>query len=389
MSAAAITHRKTLLLKGISNNDRSLEHAVSIHYYLEGYSADSLKSRRYELRQLPAVAGRHADCALQLNMESVSRQHARFELLNGKLLVTDLGSTNGTFVNRQSITEPTELDPGDVLHLGDHEFRLMVESDSHTQIARDSTRVGIGNLPSQFPLHTREFFELLQQRLVHGYKQVITHNDGTPFGYELLGRGAHPVIGESPAVLFNLAETLDSEVALSQLFRQECFADAAKAKLDVPLFFNTHPNESKDFDTLLSELTRLRTLFPMLTLVFEVHEAAITDLDAMAEVRRALNKLDIGLAYDDFGAGQARLLEVVEVPPDYLKFDIALVRDLEGSTTGRYQLLSTLNELICGLGIKTLAEGVETERTAQLCREMGIHLIQGFLYGRPGPIIES
>lgn len=154
------------------------------------------------------------------------------------------------------------------------------------------------------------------------------------------------------------------------------------------MFFNTHPNESRDFDQLLSQLTQLRALFPKLRLVFEVHEAAITDLDAMAEVRRALQNLDIGLAYDDFGAGQARLLEVVEVPPDYLKFDIALVRDLEASTSGRYQLLSTLNELISGLGIKTLAEGVETEETARLCREMGIHLIQGFLYGRPCPIVE-
>ncbi|MDO3385275.1 EAL domain-containing protein [Gilvimarinus sp. SDUM040013] len=361
---------------------------MTIHYYLEGYSGDSLKSRRYELRELPSVVGRHVECDLQLNMESISRQHARFDLVDNKLIVTDLGSTNGTFVNRQCIREPTELEAGFVLHLGDHEFRLMVEVGPLTQAARDSTRVGIGNLPNQFPLHTREFFELLQRRMVKGYKQLIAHNDGSPFAFELLGRGDHPILGESPAALFNLAETLDSEAALSRLFRERCFEDAARAKISVPLFFNTHPNESNDFDSLLSELTRLRAIYPMLELVFEVHEAAITDLDAMAEVRRSLKRLNIGLAYDDFGAGQARLLEVVEVPPDYLKFDIALVRDLEGSTAGRYQLLSTLNDLISGLGIKTLAEGVETEQTAALCREIGIDLIQGFLYGRPEPIIE-
>lgn len=360
---------------------------MAILYYLEGYSGDSLRSRRYELRKLPAVVGRHAECDLQLNMESISRHHAKFELDDERLIITDLGSTNGTFVNRQCIKEPTELEAGFVVHLGDHEFRLMVEVGPETKVAKDSTRVGIGNLPNQFPLHTREFFELLQRRMVTGYKQLITNNDGTPFGFELLGRGAHPVLGESPGVLFNLAETLDSEAALSRLFREKCFEDAARANLKVPLFFNTHPNESNDFDSLLSELTRLRQLYPMLKLVFEVHEAAITDLAAMAEVRRALQQLNIGLAYDDFGAGQARLLEVVEVPPDYLKFDIALVRNLESSTSGRYHLLQTLNDMIRGLGIQTLAEGVETQETADLCRQMGINLIQGFLYGRPEPII--
>ncbi|MDO3383547.1 EAL domain-containing protein [Gilvimarinus algae] len=359
------------------------------HYYLEGYTGDSLRSRRYELIKFPSVVGRHADCDLQLNMESISRQHARFELSGDKLILTDLGSTNGTFVNRQCIKRPTEIEAGFVLHLGDHEFRLMVELAPQTQAARDSTRVGIGNLPNQFPLHTREFFELLQRRQVRGFKQLIAKNDGSPFAFELLGRGTHPVLGESPGALFNLAETLDSEVALSRLFRECCFEDAARANLQVPLFFNTHPSESNDFDTLLAELTRLRTLFPRLQLIFEVHEAAITDLDAMAEVRRSLNHLNIGLAYDDFGAGQARLLEVVEVPPDYLKFDIALVRNLDSPNSGRYQLLSTLNSLISGLGIKTLAEGVETEQTAQLCRDIGIDFIQGFLYGRPEPIIED
>ena len=155
----------------------------------------------------------------------------------------------------------------------------------------------------------------------------------------------------------------------------------------MPLFFNTHPHESRDFDTLLAELTRLRQRYPNLQLVFEVHEAAITDLAAMAEVRRQLTRLDIGLAYDDFGAGQARLLELVEVPPDYLKFDIALVRGLDSSDSPRFRLLTTLNELIAGLGVKTLAEGVETEETAALCREIGIDYIQGFLYHRPCAII--
>jgi EAL domain-containing protein (putative c-di-GMP-specific phosphodiesterase class I) len=201
--------------------------------------------------------------------------------------------------------------------------------------------------------------------------------------------GGHATLGESPGTLFNLAENLGEEVALSQLFRRRCFDDASCAGLKVPLFFNTHPEESRNFDELLGELQRLRKLYPDLTLVFEVHEAAISDLAAMAEVRRQLRKLDIGLAYDDFGAGQARLQELIEVPPDYLKFDIALVRNLEQADSPRYQMLSSLNAMISGLGIRTLAEGIETEQTANLCRDIGIDYFQGFLFGRPEPIISA
>ncbi len=359
-------------------------------YYLEGYLDDARVPRRFELKSLPTVLGRHGDCDLQINVERISRQHARFELLDNRLLLTDLGSTNGTFVNRQPIREPTVVEPGDVLHFADHEFRLMLESRGKTtQAGRKATQVGIKHLPHQFPLHTREFFELLREGQVRGFRQIITTAQGEPYGYELLGRGCHPVLGPSPAVLFNLAETLGAEVALSQLLRRRCFEDAAAVAMRQPLFFNTHPEECRDFDVLLGELRGLRQQYPDLNLVFEVHEGAITDLEAMAEVRRALTGMNIALAYDDFGAGQARLQELIEVPPDYLKFDIALVRNIESRGSPRYQMLQTLNTMISGLGVRTLAEGIETEETAVLCREIGIDFFQGFLYGHPESILDE
>lgn len=358
---------------------------MTSHYYLEGYSEGDRRARRYDLTELPTVIGREEDCQLQLNSNSMSRQHARFDTENGQLTLTDLGSTNGTFVNRQRIEQPTPVQAGYILHFGNHEFRLMAEEVAER--GPEATRLrDTDQLPNQFPLHTEDFFELLREKQVRGFMQVITTSEGTPFAYELLGRGSNAVLGESPGVLFKLAETLESEVALSQLFRQRCFEDASLAGLTMPLFFNTHPEETRDFDTLLAELQRLKKLFPQLNLVFEVHEAAITDLDAMAEVRRELDKLNIGLAYDDFGAGQTRLLELVDVPPDYLKFDITLVRNLRNIDSPRYQLLNTLNTMISGLGIRTLAEGIETEETAELCRTIGIDYFQGFLFGRPQAI---
>jgi EAL domain-containing protein (putative c-di-GMP-specific phosphodiesterase class I) len=359
-------------------------------YYLESSSGQGNLPRRLELDDFPATVGRHPDCALNLNVDRISRLHARFEQRDGEIWLEDLGSTNGTFVNHAPVEVPTRLAAGDVIHLADHEFRLMRESAAtrgpERPVSSDETVVGMQALPRHFPLQMAAFIELLDQERVEPWSQAIHTADGQLYGYELLGRSAHPDLSEGPGQLFALAATLDAEVRLSQMLRRKGFEAAARAGVTQPLFFNNHPRECQDFDQLLAELSSLKRMYPGLRLVFEVHEAAVTDLAAMAEVRRELRALDIALAYDDFGAGQARLLELVEVPPDYLKFDIALVRGLEDSESPKYRLLSALNSAIGEMGIRTLAEGIEQPAEARCCREIGIDLMQGFLFARPAPV---
>jgi EAL domain-containing protein (putative c-di-GMP-specific phosphodiesterase class I) len=360
---------------------------MSDRYYLESSKGQAELPRRLDLSEFPATVGRHSDCSVQLNVDRISRLHARFDLTNGQLQVEDLGSTNGTFINHRPISEPTPVSVGDVVHLADHEFRLMRRDTAIERPGRPvssaDTVVGMRSLPAEFPLQMAAFFNLLETGQVEAFQQAIFHSDGSLYGWELLGRSTHPELTEGPGQLFTLAQALNAEVKLSRLLRRRSFEMAASAGLDRPLFFNNHPAECEDFDELLSELGDLRKSFPGLKLVFEVHEAAVTNLDAMGSVREALRRMDIGLAYDDFGAGQARLLELVEVPPDYLKFDISLVRGLEERDSPKYRLLASLNDLISGLGIKTLAEGIETEAAAECCRAIGIDFMQGFLFARP------
>jgi len=363
---------------------------MNAQYYLESSDGQSRLPRRLELSELPVTVGRHPDCGLQLNVDRISRLHARFALSNGELCLEDLGSTNGTFVNHQRISRSTPVSAGDVIHLADHEFRLM--RDAGAQQATDGsaisadTVVGLSTLPRQFPLQMAALIDLLDNDRVTTYYQDIRTAEGDLFGWELLGRSTHPELSEGPGQLFSLASALNSEVRLSRLLRRQSFAAASRARLTQPLFFNNHPAECEDFDELLAELARLRERYPDLDLVFEVHEAAVTDLSVMARVRKALDRMHIRLAYDDFGAGQARLLELVEVPPDFLKFDISLVRGLDDRESAKYRLLSALNGLISDMGIKTLAEGIETRETAMLCREIGIDFVQGFYFSRPREI---
>lgn len=354
---------------------------------LEGFIQDFSIPQRITLEALPYTIGRDFTCPLRLNTKNVSRLHAQIDEIKGQLYVTDLRSTNGTFINHQRITQPTPVHYGDVIHIGNHEFRLL-ENTRQEQSSADvlATMIGLNPLSSRFPTQGKEFTELLDEELVHSYAQVITDRQGQGYGYELLGRGSHPALEEGPLTLFTLAHAFDQEIALSQLFRRQSLADAHRMGMRSPLFFNTHPKECQEAEQLLSELAALRHLYPELSLICEIHEAAVTDPKQMAALRCGLQELDIGLAYDDFGSGQARLLELVEVPPDVLKFDYALICDLTGPESALFRMVETLTALAREMGIKTLAEGVESEAVAQTCRVLGIDYFQGYFYGKPAPL---
>ena len=98
----------------------------------------------------------------------------------------------------------------------------------------------------------------------------------------------------------------------------------------------------------------------------EIHEAAITSASFLAKLRDQLRDLDIGLAYDDFGAGQARLLEMADAPPDVIKFDIHMIRGLceaESVTTFVETVLDRFQrpDVTVVNAIRTFARMMETD----------------------------
>ena len=112
----------------------------------------------------------------------------------------------------------------------------------------------------------------------------------------------------------------------------------------------------------------------------------MTDLEAIRALQFELTNLEIKLAYDDFGAGQTRLVELVEVRPDYLKFDMNLIRDIDQASEHRQRMLATLVQMVRELEIVAIAEGVESVGEAETCRQLGFDLSQGFHFGAPAPI---
>lgn len=151
------------------------------------------------------------------------------------------------------------------------------------------------------------------------------------------------------------------------------------------LFVNTTPMEVNKPKQLLQSLKRMRELAAG-SIVLEINEKAITDTDELLRLREGLQMLDMGLAFDDFGAGQARLVELAEAPPDYLKFDTSLVHQVHLAPRRLHQMVSTFVKAARDLGIATVAEGIECADEAETCRQLGFDFAQGYLYGRPLPV---
>jgi EAL domain-containing protein (putative c-di-GMP-specific phosphodiesterase class I) len=205
--------------------------------------------------------------------------------------------------------------------------------------------------------------------------------------YEALGRGRLEGLPESPVELFELAGAIGPErqAELSRLFRRKA-VELVRDRPEPPvLFLNTHPVE---FETpgLLESLEELRTFAPNVDLILEIHESALTDIKFITSLRGRLLEINVGLAYDDFGASQARLFELAEAPPHYLKFDRKFVRGLHEAPTTRQRLVASLVAAARELLVKTVAEGVETEDEAAACLRAGFSHAQGYHFGRPAPV---
>jgi EAL domain-containing protein (putative c-di-GMP-specific phosphodiesterase class I) len=362
----------------------------TFRWYLESFVEGGRQLRRIALEPLPFRVGRLPDLALTLASESVSKEHAELFLRDGALCVRDLGSKNGTLVNNERVAE-APLREGDILHFAQVEFRVgRQEIDDRDEPGLEPSTVSLSEmrLPQQFVEGTRELPELLDERRVTSvFQPIVSLPSGTLAGYEALGRGRHPRLPEAPLDLFRIAAGVGAEAELSQLFRETALGLVVTRGRFPALFLNVHPAELERPGLVLAVI-EARQKVPQLRLTLEVHEGALADLASVDRLRTQLSRAGVGIAYDDFGAGQARLLELAEVPPHYLKFDMSFIRGIDSAPASRQRLLTSLVSVARDLLVYTVAEGVETAEEADVCMHIGFTHAQGFFFGRPRPIEE-
>jgi EAL domain-containing protein (putative c-di-GMP-specific phosphodiesterase class I) len=355
-------------------------------WMLESGGEAGFPLRRMAIDPLPFRIGRSPGLELVLPSHTVSKTHAEIYGGGEGLRIRDLKSRNGTFVNREPVTD-TELRDGDILHVGDFEFRLARRAGAPEGESSSVTGAFDPAMLSRiFVEGTQQLRELLARGAVDVELQpIVRFPGGAVAAYESLGRGAHPDLPKEPTELFRIAEAIDAEVEMSRLFRRRAVELARDRPNVAQLFLNTHPAELAR-PGLVESIEELRAMAPRLDLILEIHESALAQAAYMARLRGLLSQINVGLAYDDFGTGQARLLELAEAPPHFLKFDRRFVAGIDQAPPSRRRLLASLVAAARELMVKTVAEGVETAAEAEVCERLGFTHAQGHYFGPPGPV---
>lgn len=128
--------------------------------------------------------------------------------------------------------------------------------------------------------------------------------------------------------------------------------------------------------------------FPTHKLIFEITEtAAIESYNAAQEFIRQVSRLGCRFSLDDFGSGYASYAHLKNLRTDSLKIDGSFVKDLEASTSD-YAMVKSMNDIGHSLGMRTVAEFVESPAILSMLREMGVDYAQGFAIHRPVPLAE-
>jgi EAL domain-containing protein (putative c-di-GMP-specific phosphodiesterase class I) len=281
------------------------------------------------------------------------------------------------------------LADGDIVHLAHIEFCFRhAQPPAHDQTPEgerlvEQTQLVVADKPHSLIRGTALLRELIDAGGVQMlYQPIVDLRTRTAVAYEALARGTHPELSANPATLLALAEECDLVVELSRMFARRAVMASTHLPRGAKVFVNMHAREltHPDLFDALSELAALAS--PDRQVVLEIAEASVTDVSAMGKNKEAFMSLGMQFAYDDFGAGQARLIELADIPPDYLKFDRAVIEGIEAATP-RQEMVSALLRVVRRLGVRVIAEGVETELVAAICQRLGCDLGQGFLFGRP------
>jgi PAS domain S-box-containing protein len=203
--------------------------------------------------------------------------------------------------------------------------------------------------------------------------------------YELLLRMIdrdRTVIG--PDAFLPVAERFDLITAIDRWVTAEAVKVAGRG---ISVHFNLSGKSLADRD-LIAQLKRLLSDFdadPAL-LVCEITETAIAADQALAQaVVRQLAGLGLRLALDDFGTGYGGLTYLKRLQVELVKIDVDFVRELPENPENQHVVTAIVN-LAEGFGRKTVAEGVENEKTLELLERLGVDYAQGFWIGRPEPL---
>jgi EAL domain-containing protein (putative c-di-GMP-specific phosphodiesterase class I) len=228
--------------------------------------------------------------------------------------------------------------------------------------------------------------------VVH-YQPLVELASGRMVGVEALLRWDDPEQGLiQPASFIPLAEEMGlieaiGDWLLQEILRQLTEWNSQGLTLDVSMNLSARQLWQPDFAEGLLDHVRSGGIDPTRIVVEMTETTAMTDPDRTMEILRTLRASGIRIAIDDFGTGYSSLSRLRELPVDILKIDRSFVHDIpHGKDAGT--MVTTIIQLAHGLGMASLAEGIETEKQREFLLDQGCLFGQGFLIGRPVPANE-
>ncbi len=223
-------------------------------------------------------------------------------------------------------------------------------------------------------------------QLVAYYQPEVELSSGRVVAAESLARWEHPEFGTLPPALFTpVAEQLGLMGELTRLMLRLSLGQHrawVAAGWVIPISVNVGPDSVTDpgFPAVIAEFLRSEQVpGPMLAL--EVSEQTGTAAVSSSFFAQ-LAELGVRVALDDFGTGFASLESLGGWPVDELKLDMSLVRPIASNQSFR-TIVRTTVDLAHQLGVKVVAEGIESEAVRSELQALGCDFGQGFLLGRP------
>jgi EAL domain-containing protein (putative c-di-GMP-specific phosphodiesterase class I)/CheY-like chemotaxis protein len=208
------------------------------------------------------------------------------------------------------------------------------------------------------------------------FQAVVDLTDGSALGYEALTRFDD---GVQPEFRFTEAARLGVGMELEIATLESAIAAADNLPAHRFLSLNASPQLVLEHELLATTITRC----PRDVVIEMTERDRVDDYDAVTESLAALPGTT--LAVDDAGAGYSSLRHILTLHPTFIKLDVTWVRDLERDTA-RQAIVAGLAHFADLTESRLIAECIETEAEADALHRLGVHLGQGYLFGRPAPI---
>ena len=223
-------------------------------------------------------------------------------------------------------------------------------------------------------------------RLYSVFQPILTCADpSVVHGHECLMRAEVEGSAVSPGLMLDLADEAGLLFQLDLAARRSAVVSAAQHALPAKVFINFTPNAIYSPHSCLNSTVRMVDELGLDRgrVVFEIIESE--HLPEVALMRRIVGYYrdnGFGVALDDVGAGYSSLSALLELRPDYVKVDRALL-DCVDREPDKALVARKLLETAQGLGLQTVAEGIERREEWEWARANGADFVQGYLFARP------